>query len=135
MTAQRGKDLLLKIGSANGFATVAGLRAKRLQFNCETVNITDSQSSGQWRELLSGSAIRRASIGGDGIFKDADSDELVRSAFFSGEIPQWLIIIPDFGQLAGPFQITSLEYAGQHSGEITFRINLESAGELEFSAS
>ncbi len=29
------------------------------------------------------------------------------------------MIIPDFGTVAGPFQITSLEFAGEHNGELT----------------
>jgi TP901-1 family phage major tail protein len=32
----------------------------------------------------------------------------------------------------GPFQITSLEYAGSHEGEATYEIALASAGELAF---
>jgi TP901-1 family phage major tail protein len=134
MSAQRGRDLLLKIQSAAGYETVAGLRAKRVQFNAEAIDITDSQSDGLWRELLAGSGIRRATIGGDGIFRDAASDTLVRAAFFSGDIPSWLVVLPDFGELSGPFQITALEYSGQKAGEITFRITLESAGELSFEA-
>jgi len=37
MTAQKGKDLLIKIAEGAGFATVAGLRTRRLSFNAETV--------------------------------------------------------------------------------------------------
>ncbi len=43
-------------------------------------------------------------------------------------------MIPDFGTLQGPFQITALEYSGQHDGEVTYEIALESAGELAFAA-
>jgi TP901-1 family phage major tail protein len=32
----------------------------------------------------------------------------------------------------GPFQITSLEIAGEHNGEVTYDMSLESAGELTF---
>ena len=44
----------------------------------------------------------------------------------------WQIVVPAFGTLSGPFQITALEYAGRHDGEITFEIAMESAGALEF---
>ncbi|MEO3998563.1 phage major tail protein, TP901-1 family [Mesorhizobium sp. CAU 1732] len=62
MAAQKGKDLLLKIDSngAGSFVTVAGLRTKRLAFNSETVDVTDADSTGRWRELLSGSGVQRA---------------------------------------------------------------------------
>lgn len=74
MVAQKGKDLLLKIFSGGGFVTVAGLRTKRIAFNSQTVDITDADSSGRWRELLAGSGVQRAAISGSGIFKDAASD-------------------------------------------------------------
>ncbi|PLX39060.1 MAG: phage major tail protein, TP901-1 family [Hyphomicrobiales bacterium] len=136
MSAQKGKDLLLKIdttGSGN-FTTVAGLRAKRLAFNAETVDATDSGSTGRWRELLAGAGIRRASVSGSGIFKDATSDTTARQLFFDGEIRDWQVIVPDFGTLEGPFQLTALEYAGEHNGEVTYELALESAGALGFTA-
>ena len=135
MTAQRGRDLLLKIDDGTGtFVTVAGLRSRQIALNAETVDITDSESAGRWRELLSGAGLRRASINGSGIFKDAASDTLVRETFFSGSTPDWQIVVPDFGALVGAFQVTALEYGGQHNGEVTFEIVLESAGEVLFQA-
>lgn len=134
MAAQKGKDLLIKVDQDGTFITVAGLRAKRLAFNAETVDITDAESSGRWRELLEGTGVQRASISGSGIFKDADSDELVRSAFFNGNIKNWEITIPGFGVITGLFQLTSLEYSGQHNGEISFEAAMESAGLLSFGA-
>ena len=43
-------------------------------------------------------------------------------------------MIPDFGTVQGPFQISALEFAGAHDGEVAFDITLESAGELTFTA-
>jgi TP901-1 family phage major tail protein len=134
MVAQKGKDLLLKLdgdGSGN-FVTVAGLRTKRLSFNSATVDITDADSAGRWRELLAGSGVQRASVSGAGIFKDAQSDAAVRAQFFGGGIVPWQLILPGFGTVAGPFQITALEYSGDHDGEVTFDIALESAGAVSF---
>jgi TP901-1 family phage major tail protein len=134
MAAQKGKDLLLKIDS-NGlgnFITVAGLRARRIAFNAETVDITDADSAGRWRELLAGSGVQRAAISGSGIFKDAASDAAVRIKFFDGAIDDWQFVVPDFGTIEGAFQITSLEYSGNHDGEVSFEIALESAGALSF---
>lgn len=44
------------------------------------------------------------------------------------------IVIPAFGTIEGLFQITSLEYRGDHAGEVTFDIALDSAGPLGFAA-
>ncbi|MBS7698461.1 MULTISPECIES: phage major tail protein, TP901-1 family [unclassified Chelatococcus] len=135
MSAQKGKDLLLKVaGDPAGFVTVAGLRSNRLAFNAETVDITHQQSAGRWRELLAGAGVRRASIAGAGVFKDEASDQRVRQIFFDAVIVSWQVVIPDFGTLEGPFQILSLEYSGDHAAEVTFELALESAGALTFTA-
>lgn len=134
MVAQKGKDLLLKISDGASYVTVAGLRSRRLAFNAETVDVTDAESAGRWRELLGGAGVQRASLTGAGIFKDQASDALVRTAFFAGTILSWQVVIPDFGTLAGPFQITALEYSGEHNGEVRFELALESAGYLAFGA-
>ena len=136
MTAQKGKDLLLKVDS-NGegsFVTVGGLRARTLAFNAATVDVTDQESAGRWRELLDGAGLKTARISGNGIFKDAASDETLRSYFFAGTVRDWQVIVPDLGTVEGPFQIATLEYGGQHDGEVTFELGLESAGTLSFEA-
>lgn len=134
MAAQKGKDLLLKIHDGTGFVTVAGLRSRQIAFNAEAVDVTHAESAGRWRELLAGAGVKRASVTGSGVFKDGASDALIRQSFFDGTLRNAQIVVPDFGTLAGPFQITSLEFAGEHDREVTFDIALESAGEITFAA-
>ena len=134
MVAQKGKDLLLKINNSGTYVTIAGLRTKRLAFNAQTVDVTDAESAGRWRELLAGAGVQRAGLTGSGIFKDVQSDALVRTQFFAGTILTYQIVIPDFGMLQGAFQISALEYSGRHDGEVQFEIALESAGAITFTA-
>jgi TP901-1 family phage major tail protein len=134
MAAQKGKDLLVKIYDGASYTTVAGLRTRRLAFNAETVDITHAESANRWRELLDGAGVKRASVAGRGLFKDAASDELMRQTFFDGAVKNFQIVIPDFGTITGAFQITSLEFAGDHNAEVTYELALESAGELAFTA-
>lgn len=135
MTAQNGKDLLIKLDLGAGiFETVAGLRASRLSFNAESVDVTSLDSQGGWRELLAGAGVKSAAISGSGVFRDAATDERARAIFFSGEIPRVQVIIPDFGIVEGPFQVTALEFAGTHNGEATYELAFASAGALEFVA-
>ena len=134
MAAKKGKDLLLKIDDGSGFVTVAGLRSRKIAFNAETVDVTHAESAGRWRELLEGAGVRRASISGRGLFRDAASDALLRETFFNGAIEIFQIVIPDFGTIEGLFQMTSLEFAGEHNGEVMFDTALESAGALSFTA-
>lgn len=136
MTAQKGRDLLLKIDTTGtgSFQTVAGLRSHAITFNAETVDVSHQESAGQWRELLAGAGLKSAAIRGQGIFKDAQSDATIRTLFFDGAIRDWQVIVPDFGTVAGAFQIAHLELAGRHDGEVTFDLALESAGLLTFTA-
>lgn len=136
MAAQNGRDLLVKIDLTGdgGFETVAGLRATRLAFNAESVDVTSLESEGGWRELLAGAGVKSASVSGSGIFKDADTDARARQVFFTGEMPRFQVIVPDFGVIEGPFQITGIEYSGNHDGEATYELSMSSAGALSFAA-
>lgn len=136
MGVQSGRDLLVKVDLTGdgSFETVAGLRATRVSFNAETVDVTSLESAGGWRELLAGAGVKSASISGSGVFRDASTDERARQIFFDGEVPQFQVVIPDFGVVQGPFQITGIEYAGSYNGEATYELTLASAGVLGFTA-
>lgn len=135
MTAQKGKDLLIRAGNgAGGFTAVAGLRARQIAFNAEAVDVTNADSAGRWRELLAGAGVRRASVSGAGVFRDEASDARLRQSFFDGVIDAYQIVVPSFGTIEGPFQITALEYRGDHAGEVTYDLALDSAGPLSFTA-
>ncbi len=136
MAVQNGKDLLIKLDMVGdgSFETIAGLRASRISFNAETVDVTSLESVGGWRELLAGAGVKTASISGSGVFRDASTDERARQIFFNGEIPLFQVIIPDFGVIEGPFQLSAIEYAGSHNGEATYEMTMASAGALTFTA-
>ncbi|ATG47227.1 phage major tail protein, TP901-1 family [Celeribacter ethanolicus] len=136
MAAQNGKDLLIKLdmNGSGTFETIAGLRATRISFNAESVDVTSLESSGGWRELLGGAGVKSATISGSGVFKDESTDERARQIFFDGEVPEFQVIIPDFGTVQGAFMITSIEYAGSYNGEATYELAMASAGALSFTA-
>ncbi|QIE41646.1 phage major tail protein, TP901-1 family [Rhodobacteraceae bacterium SC52] len=136
MAVQNGKDLLIKldIDGAGDFQTVAGLRASRISFNAETVDVTSLDSAGGWRELLGGAGMRSASLSGSGVFRDAATDARAREVFFAGIVPKFQVFIPDFGVVEGAFQITALEYAGSHDGEASYEMSMASSGSLSFTA-
>lgn len=135
MTAQAGRDMILRLRQTGGsFVTISGLRMRRIQLNSEPVDTTHRESLLQWRELLVGGGMRRASVTGEGIFRDQPSDALLKDIFFGSTIVGCVLILPDFGEIEGPFQITSLEFKGAHEGELRFEITLESAGVIAFTA-
>jgi TP901-1 family phage major tail protein len=136
MTAQRGRDLLIKTGDGADpevFTSVAGLRATTLAFNASTVDITNADSADAWRELLAG-GVKSATISGSGVFKDAASDAVLRTAFFNAAIGNYQIVIPGFGTVTGPFKITALQYDGPYDGEVKIALSLASAGALTFAS-
>jgi TP901-1 family phage major tail protein len=136
MTAQSGKDLLIKLDltGEGQFETVAGLRATRISFNAEAVDVTSLESAGGWRELLAGAGVKSAAISGSGVFRDAATNERARQIFFDGEVPEWQVVIPGFGIVQGAFQMSAIEYAGTWNGEATYEVSLASAGVLTFAA-
>ena len=85
-------------------------------------------------------------ISASGVFTDASSENTVRAAFFaqqntsdgsSAQTPafkNFQFLIPDFGTLTGAFQIMSIEYAGEHNGEVTYSMSFESAGYITYAA-
>ena len=42
-----------------------------------------------------------------------------------GTIRAWQAIIPDFGTVEGPFQLSAFELSGRHDGEVAFEFTLE----------
>ena len=135
MSAQRGRDMLVKIkNDQDSFVTLAGLRTKRLRLNAATVDVTNSDSVDAWRELLPGAGVKSAEITGSGIFADSESDALARTIFFDQSVREFRFILPDFGQIDGPFMLSSVNYAGAYQGEITYELTLMSAGAPTFTA-
>ncbi len=136
MTAQRGKDLLLKIGDGatpENFTTVAGLKASALSFNATTVDITNADSTDLWRELLAG-GVKSATVTGSGVFRDQTADATLRTTFFNQTLAKGQIVIPSFGIVSGPFKLTQLHYEGPYDGEVKISLSLASAGALSFAA-
>ena len=137
MAGQKGRDVLIKIsdgGVPEVFVTLAGIRTSEIELNATTVDGTAADSEAGWRELVAGAGVKSAQVRGRGLFKDAASDERMRSVFFAGEIARWQLVIPGLGTLTGPLHIAELKWGGQHDGEATFAIDLRSAGALGFEA-
>jgi len=137
MSAQKGKDLLIKIGDGTDpevFTTIAGLRATTLAFNAKPIDVTNADSAEQWREILSGGGVKSATLSGSGVFKDAASDAALRTAFFNQTCPNFEVVIPSFGTVTGPFKLTALSYDGPYDGELKLSLSLASAGALAFAS-
>lgn len=130
MAAEKGSAFLLKIGDGEspvGYTTVAGLRTTQLSVNGEMVAIT-SKDSGGWRELLSGAGVRSVSVSGAGVFTGSAAETRLRGNALSGTIDDYRLSFEGGETMTGRFLVTRLDYAGDHNGERTYTLSLESSG-------
>lgn len=130
MSAEKGSAFLLKVGDGGAppvFATVAGMRTTQLSVNGEAVNVT-SKDSGGWRQLLSGAGVRSVSVSGSGIFTGSAAETRIKVNALAGLIDDYELSFESGERLQGKFLLTRLDYAGDHGGERTYALNLESSG-------
>ena len=139
MAAQKGRELRIRIGttaaspSTDTYTTLGGIRSSTITRNKEIVDITN-KDSGQARELLAGAGVKSTTISGTGVFTDTTSETTINTAFDATEFYNFELMVPDFGTFRGKFEVTSLEYGGEHNGEVTYSITLESATDVSFTA-
>jgi len=130
MAVEKGSAFLLKIGDGAAvptYRTMAGLRTTQLSVNGEMVAIT-SKDSGGWRELLSGAGVRSVSVSGAGVFTGSAAETRLRNNALSGQIDDYRLSFEGGETMTGRFLITRLDYAGDHNGERTYTLALESSG-------
>ena len=138
MAGQKGRDVLIKVsdgGVPETFITLAGIRSSDIELNAQSVDGTAADSVDGWREIIAGAGVKSARVRGKGVFKDADSDQRMQRIFFAAEVVTWQLIIPGLGVLTGPLHIRELKWGGVFDGEVSFSVDLESAGALAFEAS
>ncbi len=136
MAAEKGRAFLLKIGDgqpSESFATVAGMRSTRLSINSELVDITNKDSAG-WRELLSDAGIRKVSVSGAGVFTNSQAESDLQGKALAGTIANCRIVFESGDMFAGAFLVSALDYAGEHNGERSYTLSLESSGAIAFVA-
>lgn len=136
MTAQSGRGFLVRIGDGGApeiFSAIAGMRATSLVVNSDAVDITNKDSGG-WRELLGGAGVRRVAVSGSGVFTDSAAEAMLRGKALAGALSNYEIVFENGDRLAGAFLVTTLDYSGDHNGERTYTLALESSGAIAFMA-
>ena len=134
MAAQQGKALLMKIGngaSPEVFTTIGGMRSNTLTMNDEMVDVTNKDSVGA-RTILAQGGVNSITIAGSGVFTDSASETTLKGKFNVSALTNYQFLVPDFGTFTGAFMLTSLEYAGEYNGEVTYSFTFESAAAIVF---
>lgn len=137
MAAEKGAAFTLSVGdgaTAEVFTVVGGMRTTGLTINNEMVDITDKDSGGK-RELLAAAGIQSVSISAAGVFKDAASEATVRGNAQDDSIDNYKVLFGSGDDYTGAFQITSLEYTGEHNGARQYTMTLESSGAVTYTSS
>jgi len=145
MAAQKGLDMLIKMDISGTQTTIGGLRSSSISLSDESVDVTNKDSLGT-RTLLAGGGVNSVAISGSGVFTDSASEVALRTSYqaqqntTNGSTAQtaafetFQFLVPNLGTYTGAFNITSLEYAGEYNGEVTYSMSFESAGYITFAA-
>lgn len=137
MAAAIGRLVLVKVDNtgSGSYQTIGGARTKSITINNEIVDVTTSDSTNQWRELLATAGVKNASISLSGIFIDDTYINTVIALANADTHRNWQLIHSSLGTFQGAFAISSLEFSSEHNGAIQYSITLESAGEIAFTGS
>ncbi len=136
MKAESGRGFLVKIGDGGSpeiFTTIAGMRTTALSINNNMIDVTNKDSGG-WRELLSGSGTRRMSVTGAGVFTNSVAESTLCGKVLDGTLAHYEIVFENGDLFTGAFQVTALDYSGDHDGERSYTLALESSGSIDFVA-
>lgn len=137
MAAQLGRNFLLKVGdggSPAAYTTVGGFRTKTFG-SSGSIAETTNQDSGGYRDLLSAAGVLSYTFSGSGTFLDDVAFGTVNTNHRARTANDYQIVVTGLGTYEGQFVVTDLRFAGEHDGEVTFDITLESAGNVAFTAS
>ena len=131
MKRLNGRDMVLFIEeSSDVFIEFSGLKTSEIEFFASEVITNANNGHKKWRELLAIANKKHLMILGEGLFKNRVSDIKFRNLFFSDKTVKLKVIIQDFAEIMGEFQISRLTYLASHSRELAFKFELQSSGSI-----
>ncbi len=128
MAVEKGRGFLLKVGTAAAGTTLAGCRTTSMSIGNDAVDITNKDSAG-FMTLLEAAGTQKLSISAEGVFDPAGGGQSTIEGYVMAKSINAFGLAFDGGkEIDGNFLITSYELSGNHDGEVTFSISLESSG-------
>ena len=110
--------------------TLAGLRSNQFAIDGELVDITDKDSTGEWRELGAAFGESKMSLSGSGLFQDDLGVTRLRVVNVSRALDTYSFQFESGDEYYGLFQVTSMEHAGEHNDALTYSCSFESKGPI-----
>lgn len=127
---KRGDLFLLKaFDGVATFNTVAALRTTSLAINGQMIDITNKDSAKR-RTLLEGGGIVSLTITAEGVFTEHAEQDRLEDRALAGSLNDHQIVFDDGRTYEASFQVTNVQYAGNHDGEETYSVTLESSGDV-----
>lgn len=132
MTAQRGRDLLLKIGDGGEPEVFTAIGSARATFLSVDNRLADATPLGG----DSGAAFagRAVTVRVNGLFRDQEAEELLRAAAFSGAAVNCELSFPNGDRHAAAFVVAEYARSGTHEGLEGFSATLRQSGPGVFTA-
>lgn len=116
------------------YQSVLGLRTRSFTINSEVVDVTNANSTGQWREQLGATGIKSFSLSGSGIADTGAALTEINEVAMSGDLRAWRFTVTGLGVFAGQAKISQFSLAAEYNNAVTFDVTFEGSGELTFTA-
>lgn len=129
MAKGAGADIVVEFQTATPgtFAPLGGGRTRTISISSESIDVTDADSVGRWRELIANPATRAIDLSVDG-FLNSGTSTAIRDAFLNNTLLTLRFSSPIFGEISGVYRVGSFEIGGDHDGAQTFSGQFQSAG-------
>src|SRR5260221_3234451 len=83
--------------------TLTGLRTKQIKINNDIVDVTNSDSAGRWRELLTGAGTRSVEVTGAGVPLASAIEKTTLNVVMAGGALTTDLVVPGVGTFTGVF--------------------------------
>ena len=128
MAAQTGRSLLLKFGTGTAATTAASCRTTGFTIAGEAVDVTNKDSTGQFRELLAAAGIASMQIQVAGLLAGGTQDLDFANRAGSRTLDLYTLAFDSANTVVGSFQVTSFGVSGGYNDAQEFTATLESSG-------
>ena len=130
MANQAGKSMSLSVESSTPgtYLSLGGLTTRNFRLNAASIDVTDSDSTDLFTELLDGGGVKSMEISASGHSKDDSAIMRLKDRFLTGALTNFRGVVPSFAQFECAFYITSFEMSGNHDGAVDFSLSIQSSG-------
>ncbi len=132
MAGLPGKDFLLYDGTGTGTVVIAAQRATSFTLNGQAIEVTNKDSAGMYRELLASAGVVSLDIQCEGVLEAGTLAEQLHTRVTNRSNDNYTLKFKSDNSFAGPFRLTQIDEGGNHDGEQTYKLSLQSAGSITY---